>query len=139
MVIKLLEALGQGHTVPTLLNVRIWTDSDYDLSVWLCGQKQFFCKPLKRRVRIVFMDMAYVTLELLKQEYPAMLYTLILTIYLTGQYNDAPTVAQSSTPGFTSQQACTNAGKVAQAGAVKGMGRYDTYAIITYQCAPLSL
>lgn len=68
-----------------------------------------------------------------------MLYVLILTTYMTGKYNDVPTVTQSSTYGFTSQQACKNAGEIARKGAPSGLGRYDNYAVVTYQCAPLSI
>jgi len=68
-----------------------------------------------------------------------MLYVLILTTYMTGQYNDVPTVAQTVVPGFTSEQACKNAGEVARRGAPSGLGRYDDYALVTYQCAPLSI
>lgn len=68
-----------------------------------------------------------------------MLYVLILTTYMTGQYNDAPTVAQSSTYGFTSEQACKNAGEVARQGAPSDLGRYNNFALVTYQCSPLSI
>lgn len=68
-----------------------------------------------------------------------MLYALILTTIMTGKYHDFPTVAQTSTPGFTSEQACKNAGEVARRGAPSGLGRYDSFAIVVYQCAPLSL
>lgn len=68
-----------------------------------------------------------------------MLYALILTTYMTGKYNDVPTVTQSTTYGFTTEQACVNAGKVAVSKAPSGLGRYENYAVITYQCAPLSI
>lgn len=66
------------------------------------------------------------------------LYVLILTTYMTGQYNDVPTVTQTATPGF-SRLACENAGQVARKGRLQGLGRYNNYAVVTYQCAPLSL
>lgn len=66
------------------------------------------------------------------------LYVLILTTYMTGKYNDVPTVTQTATPGF-SRLACENAGEIARKGRPQGLGRYDNYAVVTYQCAPLSL
>lgn len=68
-----------------------------------------------------------------------MLYALILTTYMTGKYNDVPTVTQSSTYGFTTEQACINAGKEAVSKAPSGLGRYDNSAVVTYQCAALSI
>lgn len=68
-----------------------------------------------------------------------MLYVLILTTYISGVFNDYPAVSQSSTPGFTTEEACKNAGEVARSGAPKNMGRYNAFAIVTYQCAPLSI
>lgn len=66
-----------------------------------------------------------------------MLYALILTTYLYGSFDKSPVaVTQTSTPGFTTEQACKNAGRVAQAGAVQTSSRKT---IIIYQCAPLSL
>lgn len=67
-----------------------------------------------------------------------MLYALILTTYMTGQYNDVPTVAQTVTPGF-SRAACENAGESARTGSPANLGRYNNYALVTYQCAPMSL
>lgn len=68
-----------------------------------------------------------------------MLYALILTTYMTGKHNDVPTVAQSTTYGFTTEQACINAGKAAVSKAPSMLGRYENFAVITYQCAPLSI
>lgn len=68
-----------------------------------------------------------------------LVYVLILTTYMTGKYNDVPTVAQTVIPGFTTEQACKNAGRVAQNGAPANLGRYDNYAVVTYQCSPLNL
>jgi hypothetical protein len=67
-----------------------------------------------------------------------MLYALILTTYMTGQYNDVPTVTQTVTPGF-SRLACENAGEVARKGRPQGLGRYNNYAVVTYQCAAMGL
>ena len=67
-----------------------------------------------------------------------MLYALILTTYMTGQYNDVPTVAQTVTPGF-SYRACENAGEIARKGRPHGLGRYNNYAVVTYQCAAMDL
>ena len=65
-----------------------------------------------------------------------MIYALILTTYLFGPFNTSPVaVTQTSTPGFTSEQACKNAGRVAQAGAVQTEG-HGNKTVITYQCAP---
>lgn len=50
-----------------------------------------------------------------------MLYTLILTTYLVGNFDQIPAaVMQTSTLGFTTEQACNNAGKVAVNGAPPG-------------------
>ncbi len=71
-----------------------------------------------------------------------MLYTLILTTYLVGNFNEMPAaVMQTSTPGFTTEQACNNAGKVAINGAPSGFKTaVGTLRVsVTYQCAPLSL
>jgi hypothetical protein len=66
------------------------------------------------------------------------IYVLILTTYMTGKYNDVPTVTQTATPGF-SRLACENAGEIARNSRPHGLGRYENYAIVTYQCSPLSL
>lgn len=68
-----------------------------------------------------------------------MLYALILTTIISGKYVESATVAQTTTPGFTSEQACENAGRVAQSKAITGIGRYNEYAIVTFQCAKLSV
>lgn len=66
-----------------------------------------------------------------------MLYALILTTYMYGDFDNRPAaVTQTSTPGFTSEQLCVNAGKVAQAGSLKGT---DHHVVVLYQCAPLTL
>lgn len=67
-----------------------------------------------------------------------MLYALILTTYMTGQYNDVPTVAQTVTPGF-SRLACENAGEFARKNRPRGLGRYDNYAVVTFQCSPMDI
>lgn len=68
-----------------------------------------------------------------------MLYTLILTTYMYGEFQKSPmAVAQTSTPGFTTHQACINAGKVAQAGR-PNIGSHEQSVLIVYQCAPLSI
>lgn len=69
------------------------------------------------------------------------MYALILTIYMsggTGGYNEsAVAVSQSSTVGFTTEQACKNAGEVARSGRPNFSDKKSAF--ITYQCAPLSL
>lgn len=65
-----------------------------------------------------------------------MIYALILTTYMTGKYNDTPTVAQTVTPGFT-QEACKDAGDRAKIDAPSKLGRHENYALVTYQCAPM--
>lgn len=70
-----------------------------------------------------------------------MLYALILTTYIYGYHTVA--VAQTTTSGFTTEQACRNAGNVARSGISgivndPGTGNYSKTAI-TFQCAPLSL
>lgn len=67
-----------------------------------------------------------------------MIWALILTTYMTGSINDAPAVAQTSTPGFANEQACREAGKVAQDGAPHNLGRYNNFALVTYQCVALN-
>jgi len=68
-----------------------------------------------------------------------MIYALILTTYLYGPFDSSPVaVTQTSTPGFTTEQACKNAGRVAQAGAVSSP-IHGRQTVITYQCAPLSI
>lgn len=69
-----------------------------------------------------------------------MLYALILTTYMFypnpgNVYSVA--VAQTSTPGFTTEQACQNAGQVAIKGSPKELGKHRVATI--YQCAPLNL
>ena len=70
-----------------------------------------------------------------------MIYALILTIYMTGGgggYSEhSVAVSQSSTVGFTTEQACKNAGEVARAGRLQFSDKRNTY--VTYQCAPMSL
>jgi len=68
-----------------------------------------------------------------------MIYALILTTYLFGSFQKSPmSVTQTSTPGFTSEQACKNAGKIAQAGAVQPPSS-EQQTVVTYLCVPLSL
>lgn len=67
-----------------------------------------------------------------------MLYALILTTVMTGTFNDYPAITQTSTSGFTSEQACINAGKKAEQQAPKDLGRYKAYALVTFQCTTLS-
>lgn len=70
-----------------------------------------------------------------------MIYALILTIYMSGGpggYNESSVaVSQSTTLGFTTEQACKNAGEVARAGRPNFSDKKTAF--ITYQCAPLSL
>ena len=71
-----------------------------------------------------------------------MLYTLILTTYLVGNFNEMPaSIMQTSTPGFTSEQACKNAGDVARNGAPSKFSvTVGTLRVhVTYQCAPMSV
>jgi len=63
-----------------------------------------------------------------------MLYALILTTYMYGSFNKSPmAVTQTTTPGFTSQQMCIDAGRVAQAG-TPNIGSGEQAVLITYQC-----
>lgn len=68
-----------------------------------------------------------------------MIYALILTTYVFGSFQKSPmAVEQTSTVGFTTEQACVNAGKVAKAGAVRpSAGEQKT--VVTYLCVPLSV
>lgn len=68
-----------------------------------------------------------------------MIYALILTTYMFSSAQKGPAaVTQTSTVGFTTAQACKNAGKVARAGAI-GLDDSDKRVVITYQCAPLEI
>jgi hypothetical protein len=68
-----------------------------------------------------------------------MVYALILTTFMYGTFSKSPmAVTQTSTIGFTTQQACINAGQVAKAG-TPNIGSSEQSVIITYQCAPLSV
>lgn len=67
------------------------------------------------------------------------IYVLILTTFMYGSYQKSPVaVAQTSTPGFTTQQACINAGKAAQANLIT-LPAQEQNAIVTYLCVPLSI
>lgn len=66
-----------------------------------------------------------------------MIYALILTTYMFGSFDKSPVaIAQTSTSGFTTEQACKNAGKIAQSGAVQAPSQTT---VVTYQCSAMSL
>lgn len=68
-----------------------------------------------------------------------MVYALILTTYIFGIFNSSPVaVTQTSTPGFTNEKLCKNAGKIAQAGAVQPPSN-SQQTVVTYLCVPLTL
>lgn len=74
-----------------------------------------------------------------------MFYVLILTTFLTpsssaypGNAGQSFAVAQTSTPGFTTEQACRNAGEKAVANKPYADG-YERKITVTYQCSPLNV
>lgn len=74
-----------------------------------------------------------------------MFYVLILTTYLTQASTSYPNnagqsyaIAQSTTTGFTTEQACKNAGIQAVQNKPPVLG-YDRAITVTFQCSSLSL
>ena len=74
-----------------------------------------------------------------------MLYVLILTTFLTPSSNTYPgnvgqsfAITQSAVHGFTTEQACKNAGQQAVNNKPSADG-YERRITITYQCSPLSV
>ena len=68
-----------------------------------------------------------------------LVYVLILTTYMAGGLQSRPVaVAQTVVSGFTTEQACKNAGKTAAKGAPTTVGGGHSVTV-TYQCSPLSL
>lgn len=69
-----------------------------------------------------------------------MLYVLILTTYMfyphTGNVYSVA-VSQTTTSGFTTEQACKNAGRVAAEGAPRELGMHRV--TTTFQCAALNI
>lgn len=66
------------------------------------------------------------------------IYVLILNTFMYGSYQKSPAVAQTSTPGFTTQQACINAGKAAQENLIT-LPAHEQNVVATYLCVPLSI
>lgn len=69
------------------------------------------------------------------------MYALILTTYLVGNFSEMPAaLAQTTTPGFATKQACESSGQVAINGAPSGfvvtVGKIKIHS--TYQCAALN-
>lgn len=65
-----------------------------------------------------------------------MIWILILLTVTDGKYIDNPAVSRDHIYGFTSEQACINAGIAAQSAEVINIGRHENRTVTTYRCVP---
>jgi hypothetical protein len=68
-----------------------------------------------------------------------MLYTLILLTVIDGQYVKNASPTRDHIPGFTTEQACKNAGEAAKSADIVGIGNFDDHTLTTYRCVPDSI
>jgi hypothetical protein len=66
-----------------------------------------------------------------------MLWTLVLTTVITGQWVENASVSVTHIPGFQNEKSCVDAGELLEYRKIKHIGRYDEETYIAATCVAM--